>query len=70
MESRNKTITEGWVVQSDGEGPPFSFLSSVVAGSAGGRRCVSRRQLIGSALLATAGAVFSRASEPSRWQIG
>ena len=70
MESRKETITEGWVIQSDGESPSFPFLSSVVACSAGRRRGVSRRQFIGSALLATAGAMFSRAGEPSRWQMG
>jgi len=31
---------------------------------------VSRRQFLGTALVATAGAVFSRAREPPRWQIG
>jgi sugar phosphate isomerase/epimerase len=35
-----------------------------------GGRGVSRRQFIGSALVATAAAVFSRAGETPRWQIG
>jgi sugar phosphate isomerase/epimerase len=70
MESRKKTITEGRVIQSGDESTAFPFLRSVVACSAVRRRCVSRRQFIGSALLATAGAMSSRASEPSRWQIG
>ncbi len=70
MESRKETMTEGWVIQNDGESPSYLFLSSVVAYSAGRRRSVSRRQFLGSALVATAGAVLSRAGEPARWQIG
>jgi sugar phosphate isomerase/epimerase len=69
-EARKETTMQGWAIQSDGESPSFPFLASAVACSAGRHRCVSRRQLIGSALLATAGAMFGRASEPPRWQIG
>jgi len=70
MESRKETTTVGWVNQSDGESLAFPSLSKGVACSAGGGRGVSRRQFMGSALLATAGAVLSRASEPRRWQMG
>jgi sugar phosphate isomerase/epimerase len=70
MESREKTIRQGWAIQSEGESPSFPSLSSGVAYSAGRKSCVSRRQFIGGALVATAGAMFSRAGEPPRWQIG
>lgn len=61
---------QNWVIQSDGENPSFPALTSLVACSARRHRCVSRRQFIGCALLATASTTFSRAGEPPRWQIG
>ena len=70
MESPKETTPQGWVIQSDGASPSFPFRSSVAACSSGARGYVSRRQFIGSALVATAGAMVSRAGEPRRWQIG
>ncbi|MGO8732000.1 MAG: sugar phosphate isomerase/epimerase family protein [Terriglobia bacterium] len=46
------------------------FLPRQAACPTGRRGGVTRREFIGSALLATAGAVFSRAAKPPRWQIG
>lgn len=70
MESQRKNLTQISEIQSDGEGSSFSLLTRGIACSAGKQSGVSRRQFIGSALAVTAGAVFSRASEPRRWQIG
>jgi len=70
METRKQTSTQDWVIQSDGETPSLPFLSNGVACSTRRRRCVSRRQFVGSALVTTLGAMFSDAGEPPRWQIG
>lgn len=70
MEFRKDPITQGWVIQNDGESPAIPFLLRRAACPTGRRGCMTRRQFIGSALLATASAVFSRADQPPRWQIG
>jgi sugar phosphate isomerase/epimerase len=69
MQPREKAVTQGWVIQSDGENHSLPFLTSRLACSPRRHR-VSRRQFIGSALAATAGAAFSRGDEAPRWQIG
>ena len=68
MQSRKETQAQ--VIESDGESRSFPFFGSVAAWSAGRQHCVSRRQLLGAALVATSTAMFSRAGEPARWQIG
>ena len=70
MESRKEIITQGGAIQSEGESPSTPILTSVVASTASRRRCVSRRQFIGGTLVVTASAIFGRADEPPRWQIG
>jgi len=70
MASATETITQDWVIESAGESPSSLSLARGVARSAGGHCGVSRREFMGSALAATAAAVFSRASEPPRWQMG
>ena len=70
MESRKEITLQGWAIQSHSESPSFPFRSGAAACSAGTRGYVSRRQFIGSALAAAAGAMVSRAGEPPRWQIG
>ena len=70
MESGKETFTEDRVIERDGENPTFPFLSRAVPGSAGRRHFVSRREFMGSALLSTAGAMFSHARKPPRWQMG
>ncbi len=70
MESRKNSITQDWAIQNGGNSPSIPFLSSGAAYPAGRPGCMTRRQFVGSALLATAGAMFSRAGQPPRWQIG
>ena len=70
MESREKTIRQDWMIQSEGESPSSRSLTRGAAYSSGRNSCVSRRQFIGSALVASAGAMFCRAGEPPRWQMG
>ena len=70
MESPIETSTQDWVMESAGESRSFLSLNGEVARPGVRRRGVSRREFIGSALVATAGAVFSRASETPRWQMG
>ena len=48
----------------------FPFLPRRAASPTDRRGGTTRRQFIGSALLATTGAVFSHAEEPPRWEIG
>ena len=70
MEAQKKTMMQGWAIQSDAESPSFPFLTGGGSYSAGRRHCVSRRQFMGSALVAASSAMFSRASAAPRWQIG
>jgi len=70
MEIREKTIRQGGAILSEGGSPSFPSLTRGVADSAGRNSHLSRRQFIGSALVATAGAMLSRAGEPPRWQMG
>jgi sugar phosphate isomerase/epimerase len=70
MESPIETIAQDRAIETKGESPSSISLTGEVARPGGRRRSVSRRQFIGSAVVATAGAVLSRASEPPRWQIG
>ena len=70
MASPTETITQDWRIESKGESRFSLSLADQVTRSAGGHCCVSRREFIGSALAATAAAVFSRAAEAPRWQMG
>ncbi len=70
MKSREETITQGRVIQSYSESVSSPALSGKFAGSASRYRCVSRREFLGSAVIATAGAMISRAADAPRWQVG
>jgi len=66
MQPQENTTTQGWTIEPDRERSYFPVFTP----SASTRRRLSRREFIGSALVATAGAVLSRGSPTPRWQIG
>jgi sugar phosphate isomerase/epimerase len=66
MQSPKTTATQASSLELNLTTPSFPLS----AASAASRHGLSRRELIGSTLAATAGALLSRASQTPRWQIG
>ena len=70
MASSMESIAQDWVIETKGEKPCSLSLADQAARLTSGHCGVSRRQFIGSALAATAAAVFTHAAEAPRWQMG
>ena len=66
MHTQTTTIVPDSSIEPAPGRPSFPVFTA----SAGSGRFLSRREFIGSALVATAGAALSRASQTPRWQIG
>jgi len=66
MQSERTTVAQSWAIEPRSAKPSFPVFTP----SGASRRGLSRREFMGGALVATAGAMLSRASQTPRWQIG